>query len=265
MAIFSETKVTSKGKALIAKVLSGQTKFNFDIVQAGDGHFDGNPEELTKLISHRLDGRIVDVREMGEFTELECVITNQHLTAYMEFREFGIRADDPEHGSILFAYANAGDNASPVGHFNGVWLHEFRLVVRVHTANATNITATIVASAFASEITFINKGTGLSAENVQGAIRELAAMMNVGNSLQGTGLNATTILGAITELAEMFTEHIKETVYAEEPHGMRFNSETGALEVNNGYGWQEVAGGSGSNGSSRLGMARFGSARFGAM
>lgn len=241
MAIFSETKVTKQGKALIAKVLSGQTKFNFDIVQAGDGHFDANnenPEDLTELINHRLNGRIVDVREMGEFTEVECIITNQYLTSFMEFREFGIRADDPEHGSILFAYANAGDNASPIGPFNGVWLHEFRLVVRVHTANATNITATITASAFASEITFINKDTGLISENIQGAIRELA---------------------------EMLMTHIKESVCSNEPHNIRFNAETGILEVNNGDGWLEVAGGSGNNSSNRLGAARFGTAHFGAV
>ena len=237
MAIFNETKVTTQGKALVAKVLSGQTKFNFDIVQAGDGHFDGNPETLTALVSHRLDGRIVDVREMGEFTEVECIIANQNLTAFMEFREFGIRADDPDHGSILFAYANAGNNASPVGPFNGVWLHEFRIVARVHTANATNITATIVASAFASEITFINRGTGLASETVQGAIKELA---------------------------QMFNAHISESVYSNEPHGLRFNQNTGILEVNNGTGWVEAAGGMGNNGSGRLGIARFGSARFGA-
>jgi len=238
MAIFSATKVTALGHALIAKVLAGETKFNFDIVQAGDGRFDGDVMGLTELLNRRLDGRIVDVREMGTFTELECIITNQNLTAFMEFREFGIRADDPDLGSILFAYANAGDNASPMGPFNGVWLHEERFTVRVFTANATDITATIVQSAFATEIAFINNGTGLSAENVQDAIRELARM-----------------LGA----------HIDETAFAGEPHKLRYNEETGALEVYNGQGWVQITPGGGNKGSAILGTARFGSARLGTL
>jgi len=237
MAIFSATKVTAQGHALIAKVLAGETNFNFDIVQAGDGEFDGDVMDLTELVSHRLDGRIVDVREMGTFTELECIITNQNLTAFMEFREFGIRADDPDLGSILFAYANAGDNASPMGQFNGVWLQEERFTVRVFTANATNITATIVASAFASEITFINTGTGLMAENLQEAIRELA---------------------------QMFNAHIDETVFANEPHKIRFNEDAGTLEIYDGYNWMQVSVG-GNRNSAVFGTARFGSARFGTL
>jgi len=237
MAIFSATKVTAQGHALLAKVLAGETKFNFDIVQAGDGEFDGDVLELTELVNHRLDGRIVGVREMGTFTELECIITNQNLTEFMQFREFGIRADDPDLGSILFAYANAGDNGSPMGPFNGVWLHEERFTVRVYTANATNITATIVQSYFATEIVFDNTGSGLSAENVQDAIRELAQLLNT---------------------------HIDETVFANEPHGIRYNQETGAIEVYNGSDWVQASpGGGGNKGSATLGTARFGSARFG--
>ena len=233
--MFNESQVTVKGLALIAKVLAGRTKFNFDTIQAGDGHFNGTVKELTELVSPRLTGKIVRVREMGSFTELSCVITNQHLTNFMEFREIGIRVDDPDEGSILFAYANAGEFASPIGPFNGVWVHEERFTIRVFTANATNITATIEATGYASEMEFINDGTGLVSENVQDAIEEVA---------------------------EMLTTHINESVYTSEPHNIRFNAETGTLEINNGDGWFDVASG---NRIGRLGVARFGSARFGAM
>ena len=48
--------------------------------------------------------------------------------------------------------------------------------MRVYTANTTNITAEIVQSSYATEITFANKGTGLEATNDQGAIRELSGL-----------------------------------------------------------------------------------------
>jgi len=178
MAIFSESKVTKKGHALLAKVLAGITPFNFDIVQAGDGRFDGDVLELTELVSPRIDGKTIGVREMGTFTELEGIITNQTLAAFMEFREIGIRADDPDEGSILFAYANAGEFASPIGPFNGQWLHEERFTIRVYTANATNITATITPTTFATETYYDNTMSGLVSNNVQGAIDELVTQIN---------------------------------------------------------------------------------------
>ena len=179
MAVFNDNQVTAKGHSLLAKVLAGRTKFNFDTVQAGDGHFDGDVLELTQLVSPRVDGKIVNVRETGEFTELTCVVTNRYLTEFMEFREIGIRADDPDDGSILFAYANAGENASPMGPYNGMWLHEQRFTFKIYTANATDITATIEITSFASEIEFIGDGTRLSARNVQDALKELAGMLGM--------------------------------------------------------------------------------------
>jgi len=176
MAIFSNSEVTGKGHALLSKVLAGVCELKFTIAQAGDGHFNGDVLDLTELVNHRLDGRIVHVREMGKFTELDCIITNQHLAAFMEFREIGIGANDPDEGNILFAYANAGSNASPMGPFNGVWLHEEQFTIRVYTANATNIQAEITPSAFATEVVYNNAVSGLSAINAQDAIDELAAM-----------------------------------------------------------------------------------------
>ena len=213
MAIFNATKVTKQGHALISKVLAGQAGFNFNMVQAGDGEFEGDPMNLTELVNHRLDGKIVDVREMGQFTELECVITNQNLTAFMEFREFGIRADDPDLGSILFAYANAEDTPSPMGPFNGVWLHEERFTVRVYTANATNITATIAPSASATEITFINTDTKLTATTVQAAIHELSMLISTHNSMSINGEKGA--------------------------HGIRLNN--GMLEAFDGESWNNTS------------------------
>ena len=208
---FSPTKVTALGHALIAKVLAGKAKFNFSKVQAGDGRFDGDPTALTALVSPRIDGRIVDVREMGKFAELEGIFSNGRLTEFMEFREFGIIADDPDIGSILFAYSNAGDMPSPIGPFNGVWLHEERFVVRVFTANATDITATIVEAAFATEITFINNGTWLTSK---------------------------TVHGAILELAKMTGSHVSETL-ADGVHGIKF--EDGSLTVFDGENWKIIS------------------------
>ena len=253
MAIFSTMKITGQGHALIAKVLAGGTNFNFDLAQAGEGRFEGDVRELTELVSHRLDGRIVGMREMGTFTELECIITNQHLTAFMEFREFGIRADDPDLGSILFAYANAGENASPMGPFNGVWLHEERFTVRVFTANATNITATIAPSAFATEITFVNAGTGLTATNVQAAIRELAEHIKLGVNNDAGVHNIRFKNGAL----EMF-----DGEFWSNTSNVRVRD--GVLEYFDGENWGEVNVGR-LGGKANLGAASFGAAHFGAV
>jgi len=189
MAIFSNSEITRAGHELLTRVLAGECKLKFTLAQAGDGRFDGDVMDLTGLVNHRVDGRIVGVREMGLFTELECLITNQTLTALLEFREIGIRAvgtvnDVPIGDSILFSYANAGDYASPVGPFNGVWLHEEQFTIRVYTANATDIRAEIVPTTFATEVRFNNTKSGLTAEDVQAAIDELATSVGAGGSIE---------------------------------------------------------------------------------
>ena len=214
MALFSDSQLTAKGHALLSKVLAGRCKFKFTLIQAGDGHFTGDVLDLTGLVNHRLDGKIVGIREMGMFTELDCYLSNQNLTAFLEFREVGIRADDPDEGSIMFSYANAGEFASPMGPFNGVWLHEEIFTMRVYTANATDIRAEITPTAFATEIAYNNKSSGLMSDNVQ---------------------------DAIDELAQKFNSHINETVSsAGGVHGIRFYN--GLLEVFDGEKWTVVTG-----------------------
>ena len=92
MSIFNPNEVTRAGHALLHRSLSGQCRLHFTIVQAGDGHFDGDFMEITELVNHRLDGRVTDVREGGKFTEVDCHIDNSNLTSYMQFREVGLRA-----------------------------------------------------------------------------------------------------------------------------------------------------------------------------
>jgi len=218
MAIFSNSELTRDGHALLTRVLAGECRLKFTLIQAGDGHYDGDVMDLIELVSWRLDGRILEVTEMGRFTQLRCIITNQLLTEFMEFREVGIRATGilpndtsvPDLGEIgiLFAYANAGDNPGPIGPFNGVWLHEEDFTMRVFTANATNISAEIVPSAFSSEIQYDNSISGLESNNLQGAVDELAA-------------------------------HTRQTVRFEKGvHGLRFYE--GVLQVNDGVSWIPV-------------------------
>ena len=206
MAIFNPSEVTGAGHALLAQVLAGTCKLRFTAVQAGDGHFSGDVMDLTELVNYRIDGRIVSVREIGAFAELDCIITNEHLDAFMEFREVGIRArgvmpgenpDDEEEVAaldetgILFAYTNAGNFASPMGPFNGVWLHEELFTIRVYTANTTDISAAITPTSFASEILYSNILSGLNAKNVQDAIDELIG--SVGISINDAINNALAI------------------------------------------------------------------------
>ena len=178
MALFNHAETTAKGHALLHKVLSGRTKFKFTKIQTGDGHFDGKVSELTALIGPRIDGKIVGLREGGQFSQIDGYINNQDLTEFMEFREIGVFAQDPDEGEILFSYSNAQEHASPIGPFNGTWLHEESFTIRVYTANATDIQAEISPTAFAAEIRFDNTGTGLNATNLQDSVTELKSMLN---------------------------------------------------------------------------------------
>jgi hypothetical protein len=208
MAIFSETQLTKLGHELLAKVLSGQCQLHFEELWAGDGRYDGDVLDLEELVNPRLQGSIVRVQAMGVFTELEGLVTNEHLTSFLEFRELGVKAVDPDRGLILFAYTNAGDDADPIGPFNGVFMTEEQFIMRIYTANVAEITATIAPSTFATQISYSNALSGLKATTVQDAIDE-----------------------------HIFTSPVSEKGV----HGIRYYD--GMLQVWNGEQWITVAGG----------------------
>jgi hypothetical protein len=143
MADFKGTILTAKGKNLLAKAITG-TELNFTKVQLGDGIWDDsvNPEELTSLISPKLDLPIQELEVTGDGTaRLRFVLTNAGLTEGFFTREIGIFANDPDEGEILYAVSYA-ENPDFIP-ADGVTKIEDVTDIYTVVSNAQNVTAVI--------------------------------------------------------------------------------------------------------------------------
>jgi hypothetical protein len=143
MADFKGTILTTAGRNLLAKALTG-AKLEFTKVQLGDGVWDGvNPESLTALVSPKLDLPINDLKITGDGTvRLRVLLTNTGLTEGFFTRELGIFAKDPDTGEeVLYSVAYA-ENPDFIPS-NGVTKVENVFDVYTVIANAQNVTAVI--------------------------------------------------------------------------------------------------------------------------
>lgn len=117
MAIYQKPIITNLGKNLYAKVLAGTTELKIVSVKYGSGKITTeNQEELTSLINYELDGTVASLQKNDNNSEayINVSLNNSTITSTVNICEIGLFADDPDLGTILYAYTNAGDYGDPV-------------------------------------------------------------------------------------------------------------------------------------------------------
>ena len=139
---FPKLILTDAGRALIVKALNG-TAINFTKFALGDGTAPKEPRKLKALVHLAANMQINSIELSANCAVLESTYTNSGLKSKLVARELGIFATDPDEGEILYAYANAGSEASVVPPESGdMTVQEtFHMVVTV--GDATTVTATL--------------------------------------------------------------------------------------------------------------------------
>lgn len=95
--------LTTKGKALAAKVEAGTCKLTLTKLKVGDGS-PTELEALTDLASPKQNIGISNIVASDDGTcDVEGVLTNEDLTSGYYLRELGLFATDPDDGEILYA------------------------------------------------------------------------------------------------------------------------------------------------------------------
>ena len=104
--------VTQQGEALIAKLVAGRT-LNLLYVMAGDGEVgdDDTPYTMTDLSNPVLKGTSTTPVVSDATVSMVLEFQSTGLSEGFWLREFGIFAEDPDDGTILFAYGTLGDYA----------------------------------------------------------------------------------------------------------------------------------------------------------
>lgn len=135
--------ITDRGKALQAKVLTGECKYRFTKMAIGDGFASNSSDYANKndLISKKQDIEISDVgAKEGGICEVIGVATNTGLIEAFYVREVGLFAEDPDEGEVLFAARYYERPSVMEAEIDDVYSKEFVFDIGVTSADSISVT-----------------------------------------------------------------------------------------------------------------------------
>jgi hypothetical protein len=114
--LFSGIHLTTAGAALLAKIHQGKSTLTLTGAACGSGSLPtgGTEKERTALVTKVKDLPIANISRAKSIATIEIRFSNSGMTDAFDFKELGIYATDPDNGTILYAYANAGTSADKI-------------------------------------------------------------------------------------------------------------------------------------------------------
>lgn len=137
-------QITNQGRALQAKAQAG-TALVFTRFRIGSGSLSGQQiADLTNLITPQkwLTLNKSVAAASGTHT-LGAPLSNADITTGFYFREWGVFAQDPDAGEILYSYGNVGTGAEYISAGGGSDIVEKQLDAIAIIGNASNVSALI--------------------------------------------------------------------------------------------------------------------------
>ena len=147
MLMWNPSKLTTAGKALLAKAQAGQTSIQITKVQTGSGSYSSgeNIESRTALKTPKQTFPIQNkvISDADNTVILKIAITNKSETETLstgyDITEFGIFAQDPQKGEILYSIATAS-TSDYMPAYNGVLPSVINMSYYLEVSNAANVT-----------------------------------------------------------------------------------------------------------------------------
>ena len=190
MLTWNPSKLTTKGKALLAKAQAGKCTIKITKAQTGSGQYSSG-EAIDTRTSLKTPVQTLPIHskeiQNGSTLVLKVTITNKTsdtdtLSTGYELREFGIFAQDPDEGEILYSIATASvSDYMPA--YNGVIPSVISMSYYLEVANASSVTIVTAGGlalqsdleALADRVTVIE----------QSAVKKYGARKKVGQSSCG--------------------------------------------------------------------------------
>lgn len=147
MLIWNPSKLTTKGKALLAKAQAGRCTIKITKAQTGSGQYSsGEATDTRTSLKTPVQTLPIHSKEIqnGSTLVLKVAITNKTsdtdvLKSGYEIREFGIFAQDPDDGEILYSIATAS-TSDYMPAYNGVIPSVISMSYYLEVANAASVT-----------------------------------------------------------------------------------------------------------------------------
>jgi len=152
MASFNNTIITSKGHALMAKIVAGTATPSFTKIRTSDHQYPGGTdfEALTSLSGIRQTVDVANVTKVSPAKiKVSGVFTNASLGTGYYVRNIGLYAVDPQEGEILYSITTAvtADWMPPQG---GAAASSILVDIETVVSNADNINMTVDPNATAT-------------------------------------------------------------------------------------------------------------------
>ena len=146
MLIWNSSKLTTAGKALLAKAQAGKATIKITKAQTGSGSYTSGEavDTRTALKTPQQTFPISDMQISNDSTlVLKIAISNKTEDAELkngyEIKEFGIFAQDPDKGEILYSIATAS-TSDYMPAYNNVIPSVINMSYYLEVANAANVT-----------------------------------------------------------------------------------------------------------------------------
>lgn len=192
MLMWNPSKLTTAGKALLAKAQAGQTSIQITKAQTGSGSYSSgeNIEGRTALKTPKQTFPIQNkvISDAENTVILKIAITNKSETETLsngyDITEFGIFAKDPQKGEILYSIATAS-TSDYMPAYNGVLPSVINMSYYLEVSNAANVTINSAgALALQADLEALESRV---ATIEQAAVKKYGARKKVGQQSCGAG------------------------------------------------------------------------------
>lgn len=192
MLMWNPSKLTTAGKALLAKAQAGQTSIQITKAQTGSGSYSSgeNIEGRTALKTPKQTFPIQNkvISDAENTVILKIAITNKSETETLsngyDITEFGIFAKDPQKGEILYSIATAS-TSDYMPAYNGVIPSVINMSYYLEVSNAANVTINSAgALALQADLEALESRV---ATIEQAAVKKYGARKKVGQQSCGAG------------------------------------------------------------------------------
>lgn len=154
MGAFNSAIITTKGQALLAKVMAGTTKLAFTKIATSATTLSGDIAGKTGIGTIKQSTAVASVKRLNDSNvQVSASFTNVTLTAGYYVRTLGLYATDPDDGEICYSIACADESeatADWMPPFNGIGVSSLMVDLVTAVSNASNVTVEVDPTATAT-------------------------------------------------------------------------------------------------------------------
>jgi hypothetical protein len=176
VSTFINSDITNGGRILIAKNYLGQ-QMNFTRIVMGDGYLPQGvpPREMTDVVSGVVNVPISKMKVNADGTVIiGGMFSNSDISTEFFYRELALFAEGADNVEVLYCYGNAGEFAERITPVGGSSVIEKAIDIVTAIGTTDNITATIIRTTTADEISYNDTSTNIGATSLQEAVEILA-------------------------------------------------------------------------------------------